>query len=83
MEYKRMPLTVDVTFDKNGVIRPKRIVFLEESFDITKVLSVRRYCPTQVSCIAPIEYTIIVENHERKIYYEPDTQKWFSVKQTA
>ena len=42
MEYKRMPLTVDVTFDKNGVIKPKKIVFLEESFEITKIISVRR-----------------------------------------
>ena len=83
MEYKRMPLTVDVTFDKNGVIRPRRILFLEEIFEITKVLSVRRYCPRQVACITPIEYTIIVESRERKIYYEPDTQKWFSVKRTA
>ena len=80
MRYQRIPLMVDVIFTKEGNMMPKTLIFDEQRFDIRKVVKKRRYCPMEVPCIAPIEYTIMIDNIEKKIYFEPDTFMWFSVK---
>jgi hypothetical protein len=59
---------------------PKTLIFDEKRFDIRKVVKKSRYRPKEVPCIAPIEYTIMVDNIEKKIYFESDTFMWFSVK---
>ena len=82
MRYERIPLMVDVIFTKEGNMMPRTLIFDENRYEIRKVLKKRRYCPKEVSCIAPIEYTIMVDNIEKKIYFEPDTFMWFSVKST-
>lgn len=79
--YKRIPLVVDAVFLADGTLRPKKIIINEGVFDIAKIIRTRNFCPRVVSCIAPIEYTIIVEGSEKKIYFEPDSGKWFSVKE--
>ena len=80
MEYIRVPLSIEAQFLTNGSVRPKRIILNDESFEITKVLYTRRRNPATVSAIAPIEYTVLVEGYEKKIYFERDTNSWFSVK---
>ena len=80
MKYQRIPLMIDVIFTKEGNMMPKTLIFDEKRFDIRKVLGKRRYCPKEVPCVAPIEYTIMIDNIEKKIYFEPDTFMWFSVK---
>lgn len=80
MKYQRIPLMIDVIFTKEGDMMPKTLIFDEKRFDIRKVLGKRRYCPKEVPCVAPIEYTIMIDNIEKKIYFEPDTFMWFSVK---
>ena len=80
-EYVRMPLTVDALFLTDGTFKPQKIYFGGEAYEITKILRKQRYCPRVVSCIAPIEYTVIIDRQEKKIYYEPDTNTWFSVKE--
>ena len=52
-----------------------------EHFDISRIIGVRRYCPCVVGCVAPIEYTVVVQGIEKKIYYEHDTNRWFSVRE--
>ena len=71
---------IDVIFTKEGDMMPKTLIFDEKRFDIRKVVGKRRYCPKEVPCVAPIEYTIMIDNIEKKIYFEPDTFMWFSVK---
>ena len=80
-EYVRMPLTVDALFLTDGAVKPRCIYFGGESFEISRIVGTRRYCPRVVSCIAPIEYTVIIDRQEKKIYYEADTNTWFSVKE--
>ena len=82
MKYQRIPLMVDVIFTKEGNMMPKTLIFDEKRFDIRKVVGKRRYCPKEVPCVAPIEYTIMIDNIEKKIYFEPDTFMWFSIKST-
>ena len=82
MRYERIPLMVDVIFTKEGDMMPKTLLFEDKRFDIRKVIRKRRFCPREVACVAPIEYTIMIDNIEKKIYFEPDTFMWFSVKST-
>ena len=80
-KYQRISLDVEVRFFKNGKIKPKKILFGECTFEITRILETRSYCPIVVPCVAPIEYRVIVEGVEKKIYFEADTNSWFSIKE--
>ena len=79
--YRRMPLAVEAVFMTDGSFKPKKLFFKDNTFEITKVIRTRRYCPHQVRAIATIEYTVIIDSQERQIYYEADTNTWFSVKE--
>lgn len=80
MMYQRIPLEVVAIFTKEGTFTPKSVIFNDEQFDIIRVKSVRKYCPPGVGCFAPTEYTVIIDNQEKKLYLESNTNKWFSVK---
>ncbi len=80
MRYERIPLMVDVIFTEEGNMMPRVLILGERRFEIRKVIRKRRYCPKEVPCVAPIEYTVMIDNIEKKIYFEPDTFMWFSVK---
>ena len=79
-KYRRIPLNVDALFLSNGKIKPRKIILKEGVFTIDKVVSSKNYCPQVVPCVAPVEYTVFVEGEQKKIYYEPHTNMWFSVK---
>ena len=81
MKYERIPLIVDVVFAKDGTMKPRKIMYNEQIFDIKRIIRVKRYAPKTVPCIAPIEYTVQIENSEKKIYFEKETFMWFSVKE--
>ncbi|MBQ3039998.1 MAG: hypothetical protein IJD42_00195 [Clostridia bacterium] len=78
--YIRIPLAVGVIYSADGVFKPKTISVNGEKFLIDKVLYKKNYCPKSVGAIAPIEFTIMVGGEIKKIYFEKDTGKWFSVK---
>ena len=80
-KYQRIPLIVDALFMTDGSFRPLKLIYRDNTFEITRVISKRRYCPRVVRAIAPIEYMVIIDSQERKIYYEADTNTWFSVKE--
>lgn len=77
----RVNLEVDARFLKNGKMHPRRIIYKDRAFKITKVLDTRSYCPRVVPCVAPIEYSVLVEGVEKKIYFEAYTNSWFSIKE--
>lgn len=79
-EYKRVPLTVNAVFMTDGTIKPKKIITPEGVFNIDRIVDIKRYCPRVVSCVAPIQYTVVVVGTEKKIYFEPHSNMWFSVK---
>lgn len=80
MIYKRIPLAVDAVFTASGTIKPKKIILKDGVFTIDRIISVKARCPLVVSAVAPLEYTVIVEGCEKKIYFEPHSNTWFSVK---
>lgn len=80
MKYERIPLIVDVLFMEDGTMKPRRLIHNGQIYGIKRTVRKKRYCPSVVPCIAPIEYTVLIENVEKKIYFEPETGKWFSVK---
>jgi hypothetical protein len=80
-QYKRVPLSVEVLFSQDGRLKPLRLHFDGEIFEIERILSIRNFCPGVVPCIAPIEYLVQVSGVHKKIYYEAATSSWFSVKE--
>ncbi len=80
MKYERIPLIVDVLFMEDGSMKPRRLIHKGQVFEIKRVVRKKRYCPSVVPCIAPTEYTVLIDNIEKKIYFEGETGKWFSVK---
>ena len=78
--YTRIPLTVDVIFAPNGQMTPVYLVFEERKYSIDRILRIRPYKPPKVAATAPIVYTHLVEGVEKDIYYEAESNTWFSVK---
>ena len=63
-QYERVPLAVDAVFTTSGEFRPRQLIYKGEHFDISRIIGVRRYCPCVVGCVAPIEYTVVVQGIE-------------------
>lgn len=77
MSLKRLPLSIDVRFSKNGEMYPKRILYNDTSFEISKILEKRKIY--RVASFAPVEYTVIVDGKRKKIYFEQESNSWFAV----
>ena len=80
-QYKRIPLTINALFLPDGTIKPKKVIMGDNAFVIDRIIRVKSFCPKVVPAIAPIEYTVMVEGCEKKIYFEPHSSMWFSVKE--
>lgn len=81
VKFVRIPIGIEAVFLTDGSFVPKKLWYKGKSFDIIRVVRERKYSPWQVRAIATVEYTVIIDDAERKIYYEPDTNKWFSIKE--
>lgn len=81
MQYERVPLGVEAVFYADGTIIPRKVSFETKKYMIDRVVGCRPRNPGTVSCIAPIEYVVMIEGLTKKIYFEPETRRWFSVKE--
>ena len=79
--YLRIPLGVDALFMTDGSFVPTKVLYKDKVFEITRVLGTRKRCPPGVRAVAPTEYSVIVDGREQKIYFEAETNTWFSVKE--
>ena len=78
-KFLRIPLSVGVIYSKSGRVLPRTVIFEGERFPIDKILFQKKKNPLVVPCIAPLEFTVLIGGQEKKIYFEKDTGKWFSV----
>lgn len=76
---ERIALWVTALFSETGEVVPLCVACGEGKFAVDRVISKRRYCPN-VSCVAPIEYTVQMRGLEKKLYFEPSTGQWFGVR---
>lgn len=81
-KFTRMPLSVGVVYKTDGKITPVIIIHENQKFSIDKILDVKKHAPPTVGSVAPYQYTVLVSGETKKIYFEEDTGKWFSVKET-
>ena len=80
--YRKIPLGVTAVFMPDGELTPKGLTYEDSTFQIDKVISKIPRAPRVVKAVAPIEYTVMIRGREKKIYYEADTNTWFSVRET-
>lgn len=82
-KFVRTPIGVEAIFMPDGSFVPKKLWYKGNSFEIIRVERVRKYSPWQVRAVATTEYTVIIDDSERQIYYEPESNQWFSVKEVC
>ena len=78
---KRIPISVEVVFDDDGALIPKKLFYKGRAFEIERLIGIRNYCPPGIPCESPTEYVAVIGGLRRKIYFEQSTNKWFSVKE--
>ena len=78
--YTRIPLEVKVLFAPNGQMKPVSLFFEDKQYTVDRILRVRPYKPPKVAAIAPIAYTVVIEGIEKEIFFEAESNTWFSVK---
>jgi len=83
IRYQRVPLAVEALFQTDGRILPRRLHYGDAVYEVERILSVKRFCPQVVACIAPVEYTVQITGHFKKIYYEEETATWFSIREVS
>jgi hypothetical protein len=80
-KFLRTPIGVEAIFMPDGSFVPKKLWYAGKSFEIIRVDRVRKYSPWQVSAVGTTEYTVLIDDAERQIYYEPESNQWFSIKE--
>lgn len=78
--YTRIPLSVEAIFSLDGQMKPVCLFFEEKRYTVDRILQIRPYKPPHVACIAPLSYRVVIEGVEKEIFYEADSNTWFSVK---
>ncbi|MGM9680627.1 MAG: hypothetical protein ACI3XR_03885 [Eubacteriales bacterium] len=76
----RQNLSVEVRFLEDGQMVPLRIRAGDRVYAVDRVSGCRRHAPEGVASVAPTEYTVIVEGILKRLYYEADSNTWFSVR---
>lgn len=80
-KFVRTPIGIEAVFLVDGSFVPKKLWYKGKSFEIIRVVRERKYSPWQVRAIATTEYTVVIDDAERQIYYEPESNMWFSIKE--
>ena len=80
-KFVRTPIGVEALFLMDGSFVPKKLWYNGKSVEIIRVVRERKYSPWQVRAIATTEYTVLIDDAERQIYYEPESNRWFSIKE--
>ena len=77
---ERINLDVDATFSSRGTLIPRKVLYDKRHYPVSRVVGQRPFSPEGITCADPIEYTTIIRGKKKKLYYEPSTSTWFSVK---
>lgn len=78
---KRIPISVEAVFDDDGALIPKKLFYRGRAFNIERLIGIRHYCPSDIACVSPLEYVMVIDGLRHKIYFEQSTNKWFSIKE--
>ena len=80
-KYVRTPIEIEARFLTDGSFVPKKLWYKGKGFEIIRVVRERKHSPWEVRAIATTEYTVIIDDAKRRIYYEPESNQWFSIKE--
>lgn len=80
-KFVRTPIGIEAVFLIDGSFVPKKLWYNGKCFEIIRVVRKRKYSPWQVRAVATTEYTVIIDDAEKQIYYEPESNKWFAMRE--
>ena len=76
----RVPITVEVIIDKTGAMIPRRVIMEYDSYRVDKYLGKKPHCPYCIPVNGSTDqYSVVIAGYRKNLYYEPRTNKWFSV----
>ena len=82
MQYEKVYVGMMLYTDIDGNTRPVELEWINGArYSISKILDRRIAPPKHVGSSPTVRYTILVQGHEKVIYYEKFTKKWFVEKQ--
>ena len=76
----KLPVEVEAKFQTDGTMIPKAIIVDDHRFNIERAMNRGTQHPTEVPCISPTKYIVIMNGRIRSVYYEPSTMQWFAIK---
>ncbi len=77
MEYRKVCVEILARFSRYGGIRPVEVVWEDgRRFPVDKLKYIEQ-APARVSAILPVRYTCMMGGRERRLYYEPEKERWF------
>lgn len=76
-ERKKTYIEVLARFDTDGKIAPVAVLWRDgRRYDVTKIYT-SRVVPPRGEAFYPVLYDCEISGFRRRLYYEPETGKWF------
>ena len=82
MQYKKVYVAITSYTDVDGISKPVELEWTNGArYSISKVIDKRIAPPVHVGSSPTVRYTVLIQGHEKVLYYEKFSNKWFVEKQ--
>lgn len=82
MQYEKIYVGILLYTDTDGNTKPVEVEWKNGArYSISKVLDRRIALPAHVGSSPTIRYTVLIQGHEKVLYFEKFSKKWFVEKQ--
>ena len=83
MQYEKVYVGMYLYNSPDGTVKPSELEWTGgERFAISKVIDRRIALPAHVGSSPTVRYTVLIQGHEKVVYYEKFSKRWFVEKQT-
>ena len=82
MSYEKVYVGMLLYTDTDGNTKPVELEWTNGAkYPITRVLDRRTALPLHVGSSPTVRYTVLVQGHEKMVYFEKFSKRWFVEKQ--
>ena len=78
--YVRIPISMECMVWSDGRMEPRCVLYRGHSYPIDGIIGIRARIPPSIACSDPLEYTVRIGAHEKRLYYDRRAGTWFSVR---
>ena len=82
MQYEKVYVGMLLYTDTDGITKPVELEWTNGvRYAISKVIDRRIAPPKHVGSSPTVRYTVLVQGHEKQVYFEKFSKRWFVEKQ--